>query len=166
MNRRCFLTGAACALALLLAPAGARSEGFVRLYNGTDLSGWHVQEVDGLDQDKIARALRKARNVTDKPSMIACKTVIGYGAPTKAGTAADQLIEVGEGVDSSAQGKPLTHVAPGLVTRDRGHVDAQVDAGDGRAVDGHRPAHLARAPDRLVVLAEQDLFHAVADLRP
>src|SRR5256885_2030883 len=36
---------------------------------------------------------------------------------TKAGTAADQLIEVGEGVDSSAQGKPLTHVAPGLVTQ-------------------------------------------------
>ena len=51
-------------------------------------AGWHVQEVDGLDQDAVARAIRKARNVTDKPSMIACKTIIGYGAPTKAGTAA------------------------------------------------------------------------------
>ena len=51
-------------------------------------AGWHVQAVDGLDQDAVARAIRKARNVTDKPSMIACKTVIGYGAPTKAGTAA------------------------------------------------------------------------------
>jgi transketolase len=51
-------------------------------------AGWHVQSVDGLDPDAVARAIRRARNVTDKPSLIACKTVIGYGAPTKAGTAA------------------------------------------------------------------------------
>jgi len=51
-------------------------------------AGWHVQEVDGLDQEAVTRAIRKARNVTDKPSMIACKTIIGYGAPTKEGTAA------------------------------------------------------------------------------
>src|SRR5215510_7403091 len=51
-------------------------------------AGWHVQAVDGLDPDAVTRAIRRARNVTDKPSMIACKTVIGYGAPTKAGTAA------------------------------------------------------------------------------
>ena len=50
-------------------------------------AGWHVQAVDGLDPDAVTRAIRKARNVTDKPSLIACKTVIGYGAPTKAGTA-------------------------------------------------------------------------------
>jgi transketolase len=46
-----------------------------------------VQSVDGFDQDAVARAIRKAQKVTDKPSMIACKTIIGYGAPTKAGTA-------------------------------------------------------------------------------
>ena len=51
-------------------------------------AGWHVQAVDGLDPDAVTRAIRKARNVPDKPSLIACKTVIGYGAPTKAGTAA------------------------------------------------------------------------------
>jgi len=51
-------------------------------------AGWHVQAVDGLDPDAVTRAIRKARNVTDKPSLVACKTVIGYGAPTKAGTAA------------------------------------------------------------------------------
>jgi transketolase len=51
-------------------------------------AGWHVLAVDGLDPDAVTRAIRKARNVTDKPSLIACKTVIGYGAPTKAGTAA------------------------------------------------------------------------------
>ncbi len=51
-------------------------------------AGWHVQAVDGFDQDAVARALRKAQKVTNKPSMIACKTIIGFGAPTKAGTAA------------------------------------------------------------------------------
>ncbi len=51
-------------------------------------AGWHVQAVDGHDPDAVQRAIRKARNVTDKPSMIACKTIIGFGAPTKAGTAA------------------------------------------------------------------------------
>jgi transketolase len=49
-------------------------------------AGWHVQAVDGFDQDAIARAIRKAQKVTNKPSMIACKTIIGFGAPTKAGT--------------------------------------------------------------------------------
>jgi transketolase len=49
-------------------------------------AGWHVQAVDGFDQDAVARAIRKAQRVTDKPSMIACKTIIGFGAPTKAGT--------------------------------------------------------------------------------
>ncbi len=51
-------------------------------------AGWHVQGVDGFDQDAVARAIRKAQRVTDKPSLIACKTIIGYGAPTKEGTAA------------------------------------------------------------------------------
>jgi transketolase len=49
-------------------------------------AGWHVQAVDGFDQDAVTRAIRKAQKVTNKPSMIACKTIIGYGAPTKAGT--------------------------------------------------------------------------------
>ena len=47
-------------------------------------AGWHVQAVDGHDPDAVQRAIRRARNVTDKPSMIACKTIIGFGAPTKA----------------------------------------------------------------------------------
>ena len=48
-------------------------------------SGWHVQAIDGHDPTAIARALRKAK-ADPRPSMIACRTTIGFGAPTKAGT--------------------------------------------------------------------------------
>ena len=49
-------------------------------------SNWHVQAVDGHDMDAVAAAIEAAQK-SDKPSMIACKTTIGFGAPTKAGTA-------------------------------------------------------------------------------
>jgi transketolase len=51
--------------------------------------GWHVlPHVDGQDSDAIAAALAAARAVTDRPSLICAKTVIGWGAPNKQGTAA------------------------------------------------------------------------------
>jgi len=49
-------------------------------------SNWDVQSVDGHDQDAIAEAIENARQ-SDRPSLIACRSVIGFGAPTKAGTA-------------------------------------------------------------------------------
>ncbi|MFC7333309.1 transketolase [Rhodocista pekingensis] len=49
--------------------------------------GWDVQTIDGHDAHQIATAIEYART-TDAPSLIACRTVIGYGAPTKAGTSA------------------------------------------------------------------------------
>ena len=49
-------------------------------------SGWHVQSIDGHDPDAIAGAIEAAQ-AEDAPSMIACRTVIGYGAPGKQGTA-------------------------------------------------------------------------------
>uniref|UniRef100_UPI0026101720 1-deoxy-D-xylulose-5-phosphate synthase N-terminal domain-containing protein n=1 Tax=uncultured Kiloniella sp. TaxID=1133091 RepID=UPI0026101720 len=47
--------------------------------------GWDAVAIDGHDPEAIAAAIDAARN-SDKPSLIACKTVIGFGAPTKAGT--------------------------------------------------------------------------------
>lgn len=47
--------------------------------------GWHVQKVDGHDANAISKAIEEAQSVTDKPSIICCKTVIGFGAP-KEGT--------------------------------------------------------------------------------
>ncbi|MBB3944512.1 transketolase [Rhizobium skierniewicense] len=49
-------------------------------------SNWHVIEIDGHDTDAIRAAIIEARNVTDKPSLISCRTIIGFGFPTKAGT--------------------------------------------------------------------------------
>lgn len=45
--------------------------------------GWHVQSVDGHDADAINKAIEAAKAVTDKPSLICCKTIIGYGSPNK-----------------------------------------------------------------------------------
>lgn len=56
-------------------------------------AGWNVIEVDGQNQKKIAKAVVKAQK-SAKPTLIACKTTIGFGAPTKSGT-------------SSCHGSPL-----------------------------------------------------------
>jgi len=48
--------------------------------------GWHVQSVDGHDSDAINAAVIAAKKVTDKPSLICCKTIIGKGSPNKAGS--------------------------------------------------------------------------------
>lgn len=48
--------------------------------------GWHVISVDGHDSAAIAAAIVEAKSVTDKPSMICCKTIIGFGSPNKSGT--------------------------------------------------------------------------------
>jgi transketolase len=51
-----------------------------------EAAGWNASRIDGHDPAAIAAALEKARS-SDRPTMIACKTVIGYGAPNKAGKA-------------------------------------------------------------------------------
>ena len=56
-------------------------------------AGWATAAVDGHDQDAIAAAI-EAAHISDRPTMIACKTVIGFGAPKRAGT-------------SKAHGEPL-----------------------------------------------------------
>jgi len=55
--------------------------------------GWNAVQIDGHDQKAIAAAIAKAQT-SDRPSLIGCKTTIGFGAPTKAGT-------------SKAHGEPL-----------------------------------------------------------
>ena len=50
--------------------------------------GWHVIDgIDGHDPEAVSKAIIQAQAENEKPSMLACKTVIGYGSPNKAGTA-------------------------------------------------------------------------------
>ncbi len=67
------------------------SEDVLKRYEAYD---WHVQRIDGHDVDAIKAAIEAAQAETDKPSIIACKTVIGFGSPNRGGT-------------SKAHGEPL-----------------------------------------------------------
>lgn len=64
-------------------------DGRVSLSDSTDqiarftASGWNTIAVDGHNQDEIAKAIEQAK-ASDKPTMIACKTIIGFGSPHKA----------------------------------------------------------------------------------
>ncbi|MEC9244329.1 MAG: transketolase [Pseudomonadota bacterium] len=51
-----------------------------------EASGWNTMRIDGHDPDAIAGAIESAKKA-DKPTLIACRTTIGFGAPTKSGTA-------------------------------------------------------------------------------
>src|SRR6516225_5612810 len=50
-----------------------------------EAAGWAAQRIDGHDPDAIAAAIETAKK-SDRPSLIACRTTIGFGAPTKAGS--------------------------------------------------------------------------------
>jgi len=56
--------------------------------------GWHVQHVDGMDVEAVDQAIIAGKAEKERPSLICCRTIIGYGSPHKAGT-------------SKAHGSPL-----------------------------------------------------------
>ena len=86
-------------LIVLFDDNGISIDGALSLSDSTDqvkrfeASGWNAVRVDGHDQQAIAAAIANAQK-SDRPTMIACKTTIGFGAPTKAGK-------------SSSHGSPL-----------------------------------------------------------
>ena len=52
-----------------------------------DAYGWHViKDIDGHDPEQIASAIAQAKLVSDKPTLLCCKTVIGFGSPNKSGS--------------------------------------------------------------------------------
>ena len=69
--------------------------------------GWHTICVDGHNIEEINNAISQAKETTDKPSMIFCKTTIGFGSPNKSGTADahgaplgdDEIIKTREALD-------------------------------------------------------------------
>lgn len=69
-----------------------------------EASGWDVQMIDGHDPAAIAAAIKHAQQ-TDAPSLIGCKTIIGFGAPTKQGTSATHGAPLGPDEISAAREK-------------------------------------------------------------
>ncbi len=80
-------------LIVLFDDNGISIDGETSLATSTDqlarfaAAGWDVARVDGHDPEAVAGAIETAK-ATGRPSLIACRTVIGYGAPTKQGTEA------------------------------------------------------------------------------
>jgi transketolase len=68
-------------------------EGETRLAFSEDIKkkfealGWHTLKIDGHDRDAVRKAIRKSQRVTDRPSLIIARTVIGFGSPKYHGTA-------------------------------------------------------------------------------
>jgi len=83
-------------------------DGDVRLSTSDDqlarfaASGWATQQVDGHNPEEIAAAIEFAR-ASVRPTLIACRTIIGLGAPTKAGTAAAHGAALGPAEAASAK---------------------------------------------------------------
>jgi transketolase len=77
--------------------------------------GWHVvRNVDGHDSDAIRRAIEAARAEKDRPSLLCCKTIIGYGAPNVQGTSATHGAALGP-AEAAATRKNLNWEEPPFV---------------------------------------------------
>ena len=61
-----------------------------------DAYGWHHIQIDGHNREEVAEAIKEAQAVTDRPSIISCKTKIGFGSPNKEATAASHGAPLGE----------------------------------------------------------------------
>ncbi len=100
--------------------------------------GWQVIDaLDGNDLDSVASAIEEARAEGDRPSIIVCRTVIGYGSPNKAGTA-------------GVHGAPLGDDEVGL-TREMLHWPYP----ESFTVPGEAREHLAKARERGRELQEE-----------
>jgi transketolase len=67
-----------------------------------EAAGWHAQRVDGHDADAVAKAIAAAQ-ADGRPSLIACKTIIGFGAPNKQGTSATHGAPLGDAEIAAAR---------------------------------------------------------------
>jgi len=96
-----------------------------------EAAGWDVQTIDGHDPEAIAKAIQQAQN-ENKPSLIACKTTIGYGAPTKAGKASSHGAPLGDEEIAGARS---------ALGWDHGPFDIPADILDAWRIAGLRSGH-------------------------
>jgi transketolase len=79
--------------------------------------GWAAERIDGHDTDAIAAAIERAQK-SDRPSLIACRTVIAFGAPTRAGTAAAHGAPLGAPEIAAARERLGWHYPPFVLPDD------------------------------------------------
>jgi transketolase len=126
-----------------------------------DAYGWHVQRVnDGNDLGAIEAAIRGAQRVKDRPSLIICRTIIGYGSPNRAGTAKAHGEALGhEEIKATKENlgwpqEPMFYIPEAALTRFREAIDrgAEQEASWKRAAEAYANAHpdLARAFEQAV----------------
>jgi len=96
--------------------------------------GWAAERIDGHDQEAVADAIRRAQQ-SDRPSLIACRTIIAFGAPTKAGTAAAHGAPLGADEIAGARERLGWNYPPFVVPDD---VRAEWRAASGRGESERR----------------------------
>lgn len=92
-----------------------------------EASGWHVTSCDGHDPDAIRFAIEEAL-ADPRPSLIACKTVIGFGAPNKQGTSATHGAPLGDEEIAATREELGWDAAPFVIPPEIGEVWAEAGA--------------------------------------
>lgn len=114
---------------------------------------WHViKGIDGHDPEQIKSAIEQARKVTDKPSLLICKTIIGYGSPHKAGS-------------EEAHGSPLgeTEIAETRTALDWPYPAFEIPADIYQAWDAREAGQQKESAWREKFAAYQQAFPQLAD---
>jgi transketolase len=109
--------------------------------------GWHVQSIDGMDSAAVAAAITAAQ-ADPRPSIIGCRTIIGYGSPNKAGTAKAHGEPLGE------EELALTKQNLGWPAEPRFYIPDEVAAYFRQAVERGR-GYEAEYSDRLEAYSER-----------
>ncbi|GGF64693.1 transketolase [Mameliella alba] len=109
--------------------------------------GWHVLECDGHDVPAVSAAIAEAKRETGKPTLIAMKTTIGFGAPSKAGTASAHGSPLGAEEAAAAKAALGWEAAPFEVPADLAAEWRAIGARGG-AVRKDWEARLAASSDR------------------
>ena len=116
--------------------------------------GWNTMSVDGHDPAAIAKAIDKAKQEQSRPTLIACRTVIGFGAPTRAGTSKAHGEALGEEEIKGAREKlgwpwPPFEVPPPVLNhwREIGARGAKVEAEWNQQLDAYEKAFPAEGKE-------------------
>jgi transketolase len=111
-----------------------------------EATGWHVVECDGHDFEDIDRAMAEAKE-DKRPSLIACRTIIGKGAPTKQGTSATHGAPLGADEIAAARDAMGWEAEPFVIPGDI-LADWRATAEAGREASGAWAGRLAESRDR------------------